>query len=143
MAEPGTISVSAPAKQAAEPVMEISDDVTAVALNSDANLYSSASENGGVIETLNAGTWVTVVGESDRWYLVDYNGISGYIHKNLLGWVAALNSDANFYSAASDASDVLGILNAGTQVTVIGKSDRWYLVNCNGSTGYINRKLVG
>ena len=59
------------------------------------------------------------------------------------GTVVTLNSDANLRSAASEISDVVGVLNAGTQVTIVGEADRWYQVNYNGSSGYINKNLVG
>ncbi len=59
------------------------------------------------------------------------------------GTVVTLNSDANLRSAASEVSDVVGVLNAGTQVTIVGEADRWYQVNYNGSSGYINKNLVG
>ena len=45
-------------------------------------------------------------------------------------------------SQASTDSEVLGLLNQGTQVTLTGEEGDWYTINYNGSTAYIHKDYV-
>jgi len=56
-----------------------------ITLAADANLRSLPGENGEVLGTVLTGTTVTALGETDRWYEVDYNGTVGFVNKNLVG----------------------------------------------------------
>lgn len=53
-----------------------------------------------------------------------------------------LAADANVRADASQTSDVLAVVSAGEQVTVIGEVDGWYQVDYNGVQGYVNKNLV-
>ena len=52
-------------------------------------------------------------------------------------------SDANVRSAAGETAEVIGVLNAGTTATAIGESGEWYQIDYNGTTGFVNKNLVG
>ncbi len=54
-----------------------------------------------------------------------------------------VSSDANVRASAGERGEVIGVLNAGTAVTVTGEEGGWYQIDYNGSQGYINKNLVG
>ena len=54
-----------------------------------------------------------------------------------------IRSDANIRASASEKGDVIGVVNAGTQMTALGESGDWYQVDYNGNVGYVNKNLVG
>ena len=54
-----------------------------VTVASDANIRADASQTSDVVGTVSAGEKVTVTG--DGWYQVEYNGVTGYVNKNLVG----------------------------------------------------------
>ncbi len=65
----------------------------AVNYDSPSTLYASDTVNvrttpaigASVIDTLTTGTSVTVVGETDNWFIVSVNGATGYVSKSYLG----------------------------------------------------------
>lgn len=59
------------------------------------------------------------------------------------GTTVTMASDANIRADASQTSDVLGVVSAGEQVSVIGDADGWYQVDYNGVQGFVNKNLVG
>ena len=54
-----------------------------------------------------------------------------------------MTGNANVRVDASEKADVIGVVNVGDQLTAIGESGDWYQVDYNGSTGYVNKNLVG
>ncbi len=48
-----------------------------------ANVRVTPSQDGSIIDTIASGTIVTALGETDRWYKVEYDGTVGYVNKNL------------------------------------------------------------
>ena len=56
-----------------------------VTVASDANIRADASQTSDVVGTVSAGEKVTVTGDADGWYQVEYNGVTGYVNKNLVG----------------------------------------------------------
>lgn len=58
---------------------------TTVTMGSDASIRSDASQTSEVLGTVSAGEQVTVIGDADGWYQIDYNGVQGYVNKNLVG----------------------------------------------------------
>ena len=56
-----------------------------IVLASDANVRSVPDEDGNILTTISSETHVTAVGETDNWYKVEYEGVIGYISKNLVG----------------------------------------------------------
>ena len=56
-----------------------------IVLAADANVRSVPGEEGDVLTTISSETHVTAIGETDNWYKVEYDGVTGYISKNLVG----------------------------------------------------------
>lgn len=48
-----------------------------------ANIRSTPAQDGEIVGTIASGTTVTALGETDRWYKIEYNGTVGYVNKNL------------------------------------------------------------
>ncbi len=60
-------------------------DGTPKTMAADANIRADASQTSDVVGVVSAGETVTVIGDADGWYQVDYNGVQGYVNKNLVG----------------------------------------------------------
>ena len=60
-------------------------DSFSLVLSADANVRSEPSlENGSVLTALTSGTSVTALGETNRWYKIEYDGTVGFINKNMV-----------------------------------------------------------
>ncbi len=59
------------------------------------------------------------------------------------GPAVTVTSDANIRATATETGDVVGVVNAGTQVTQIGSADGWVQISYNGVQGYIKSSMVG
>ena len=66
------------------------------------NIRSNPSTASSVISSLSTGDSVTVVGETDNWYIVSVNGTTGYISKSYL------TSDSSAASSGSSTSSTSG-----------------------------------
>lgn len=66
-------------------------------------------------------------------------GVSGYEQS----FPIHIASAANVRSSASDTADVIGTVDAGTNLTAVGESGDWYQVDYNGSVGFVHKNLVG
>ncbi len=58
-------------------------DAFPVTATAGANMRSEPSQDGEIVSTIASDTEVTVLGYTDRWYKVSYNGMIGYVNKNL------------------------------------------------------------
>lgn len=56
-----------------------------VTMAADANIRQEANQTSDVVGVVAAGEKVTVIGDENGWYKVDYNGVQGYVNKNLVG----------------------------------------------------------
>ena len=63
-------------------VMTYADSFPVVA-TTGANMRSTPSQDGEIIQTIASGTTLTAVGYTDRWYKVEYDGTVGYVNQNL------------------------------------------------------------
>ena len=51
-------------------------------------------------------------------------------------------TDVNIRTQPGTDSDVMGSLGTGNAVTVTGETDNWYIVNINGTTGYVSKAYL-
>lgn len=110
--------------------------------NTDAEILASAG----------IGDNVVIIRQVGDWYLVDYNLIVGYMHKDYLTtyekWNVELGNcvvesgNVNMRSAPDVNSDLLATLSQGETAYIIGFNCGWYKVQYNGLTGYIRSDLV-
>ena len=115
------------------------------------NLREGASTASRVLVVVPRGAEVTLLGEAGTWYHVNFAGRIGYVAKNYVTmdagatvvpvqsnyeqWTAETTVVVNLRKAPE--GDVLSVLNAGTEVTVLGQNGAWYMVSVNGAVGYL------
>jgi uncharacterized protein YgiM (DUF1202 family) len=122
----------------------------------DLILRDDASATAGVIDTLPAGTAVTITSDPiDKddyaWYAVDTDYGNGYVAGEYLadpatiptGASVAINTDElNLRAAAGIESEVLATLDTGTEITVVSEPQVldgiiWYEVNTASGSGWV------
>lgn len=135
---------------------------------SGAKLRIGPSTSYDVADSLPKDTELTRTGTVENWSQVQYNGGEYYIANTLIavleateaeeessGAAAAQNdgssigsvvvkNEANIRAGAGTNYDKLGVVKVGTKLTVtdVTSDGKWYQVNYNGKTGYINRNMV-
>ncbi len=63
--------------------IETYDQTFAIEATAGANIREAPSQDGDIIGVIASGTSVTALGGTDRWYKIDYNGMIGYVNRNL------------------------------------------------------------
>lgn len=103
---------------------------------------------------LQKGTNITVLGTTNSWDKISYNGKTGYVHNGYLKSVTTSSSTSSTYKKVSAASltmrtgpavgyKAIGYLKQGTNVQVLATATgTWVKVNVNGTTGYVNGKYL-
>lgn len=118
------------------------------------NMREKASTSSDILQTLNAGTKVTIYGTSkDGWFKVKCKGKTGYISKEYIvsdpskvevqKRVAYAKTGVNLRKKPSTDSDVVKTLDAGTKVMIYGKSkDGWFRIRSKGKFGYVKKEFI-
>lgn len=107
---------------------------------------------------LHNGDKVTILGESNGWYKIDFNGREAWVSGKYVTVDGGSTSDPvepeqppvtgdkvviidtaslNVRNGPSADNTKLGSLTHGTKVTVLGESNGWYKINYNGQEGWI------
>jgi len=115
---------------------------------------------GAILETLNKQTQVQLLGRSADWYYVFYNNNTGYIsgaYINLTGagsfglpaveagtkgYSAFTNAKVNMRTGPSTNHSVLRQLDKNTALTVLLKTEGWYLVLQSGQYGFVREDYI-
>ena len=132
----------------------VSGDV--VVTTDDLNLRDDASVDATLIETLPAGTPVTITSDpisngDYTWYAVESDYGDGYLAGEYLadpdtiptGTSVAINTDAlNLRAAAGVDSEVLSVLDTGTEMTIVSEPQvldgiTWYEVDTAAGSGWV------
>lgn len=104
-----------------------------------------------VIAVLERGTDVTITGEKDGYYIVDCSAGSGLIEKRLLAtetdkkfeeWKGYACYGAKLYSSYRLNGKPVSELNMNDEMTVLADLDGVYLVDFNGTKGYVQSDMV-
>lgn len=118
------------------------------------NMRKKPSTSSDILQTLNAGTKVTIYGTSkDGWFKVKCKGKTGYISKEYVvsdpskveveKRVAYAKTGVNLRKKPSTDSDVVKTLDAGTKVMIYGKSkDGWFRIRSKGKFGYVKKEFI-
>lgn len=134
--------------------------------NDKVNMRRSANGSSVVLERLEAGVQVTVLGESGNYFKVSYNDRTGYIMKQYVGDKTAAAATAtpkpsnstgtvsgfpyqtttrdsvNMRKSASSDAVVLEKLSMGAELTVEGESGKFLKVRYNGLSGYVMAEYI-
>lgn len=109
----------------------------------DVNVRQEPGTNSGILDGLGSGEAVTVIGETDNWYVVSVNGTTGYISKSYLsssqtqtggnsdngggsGGTTGNNGGSTGYSGTISGT-VSGV--SGDTITVLGDDGNTYTIN--------------
>lgn len=129
--------------------------VTADVLNVRSGPGTSYSRIGYVYE----GNQVNVLEREDGWYVIEYNGGTGYVAEGYLevtGEVGSSSSDTsvanqtgvvtadllNVRSGPGTNYDRIDTLANGKKVTLLGASNGWYQISYDGKTGYVSGTYI-
>lgn len=119
--------------------------------NNNVNMRRNASSSSTVLERLDDGDRVTVLGESGNYFRVSYNGRTGYIMKQYIvvpgkdgevqtatgyPYGTTAKDDVNMRSRAAVSSSRITVIPQGASVTVLGVEGSFAKITYNGRTGY-------
>ncbi|CEP79537.1 SH3 domain-containing protein [Paraclostridium sordellii] len=128
------------------------------------NFRKGPGTNYSIITSLNKGTKVGYISESNGWAKISYNGNIGYMSTSYLATIdsngGGNNSESNEDSTVKSEKQVTGnrvnfrkgpgtnysvitSLNKGTKVGYISESNGWVKVNYNGTIGYMSANYIG
>jgi uncharacterized protein YgiM (DUF1202 family) len=148
----------------AQEVDGFSNDQSVVVATDALNLRDEASTTSSVVTILPLGTFGVVLdgpitAEDYDWYLIEVDGLSGYVAGTHLadaasdgsfaiGDTVAVNTDAlNLRDSATLSSSTVSVLSTGTTGTVVdGPVDAdgyaWYQLDMDGTTGWAVRDFL-
>ncbi len=121
---------------------------------SDGSMNVRTGPWGKIIGVLHNNDRIRITGVSGKWYIINFLGKSGYIHKSGVDLTAApppadLRSGlvtglgAGFMNVRMGPwGTILGRINKGEQVLITGESDNWYIVDYKGTTAYIHKSGI-
>lgn len=103
-----------------------------------------------ILGTYNNGTALTINGTDSGWTKVTIGGVSGYIRSDYVSTAGSSSggqtgtqtgyingTSVRMRSGANTSSQILGVYNTGTEMTITGSSGNWYAVTYNGQQGYV------
>ncbi|MCI0765567.1 SH3 domain-containing protein [Bacillus sp. TL12] len=126
-------------------------NVTALNVRSKPSLQSS------ILDVLPNGTFISVQETHYDWYLISHNGKTGYVKKEFVSnrsqpSVKGITIQNNSYyvatpklrvrSGAGTNTTVIGSLQNGTQIQVVGKVGSWYKIRFGSGYGYVAQQYV-
>ena len=120
------------------------------------NVRPKPSTSQAAIGTLSEGETVVIIGETDNWYEIEFNGTTAYVSKDYIslteptpevvkqtGYVYNLNGTLlNVRPQPSTSQAAIGKLSEGETVVIIGETDNWYEIEFNGSTAYVSKDYI-
>ena len=115
-------------------------------------MRSGASTSYRVITTLNKGTKVEVISESNGWSKIKYDGRLGYVYSIYLDDIKpsytntttkTVNTNSlNVRSGPSTSNSIVGKLSKGTKVSVISESNGWSKILYNNKECYVSSRYL-
>ena len=140
-----------------------------VNVSSSLNVRSSASTSSKVIGSLSGNTKVTIVGEEGAFYKIEYKGSHGYVAKEYVKdvtessnsnqgtqtpekpstpenskktGVVTASKGLNVRKEANTSSQIIGILNSGESVEIIGEENGFYKITYKGQEAYASKNYI-
>ncbi|MDK0861012.1 SH3 domain-containing protein [Clostridium perfringens] len=140
-----------------------------VNVSSSLNVRNEASTSSKVIGSLSGNTKVTIVGEEGAFYKIEYKGSHGYVAKEYIKDVTESNNSnqgtqtpekpstpenskktgvvtaskgLNVRKEANTSSQIIGILNSGESVEIIGEESGFYKITYKGQEAYASKNYI-
>ncbi|KEK22552.1 SH3 domain-containing protein [Bacillus gaemokensis] len=122
------------------------------------NVRSEPSIHSSIIDVLPNGTFMSVQEIFDDWYLISHNGKVGYVKKEFVSNGSeplvkgiTVQGNSSYYVAtpnlrvrngAGTNTAVIGSLENGTQIQVIGTVGTWYKIRFGSGYGYVAQHYI-
>ena len=135
-----------------------------VNVSSSLNVRSEASTSSEVIGSLSGNSKVIIIGEEGAFYKIEYNGSHGYVAKEYIKdikdeivtepekpsnpenskktGVVTASKGLNVRKEANTSSQIVGILNSGESVEIIGEENGFYKITYKGQEAYASKKYI-
>ena len=135
-----------------------------VNVSSSLNVRSEASTSSKVIGSLSGNSKVTIIGEEGAFYKIEYKGSHGYVAKEYIKdikdeivtepekpsnpenskktGVVTASKGLNVRKEANTSSQIVGILNSGESVEIIGEENGFYKITYKGQEAYASKKYI-
>ncbi|MDK0564225.1 SH3 domain-containing protein [Clostridium perfringens] len=135
-----------------------------VNVSSSLNVREGASTSSKVIGSLSGNSKVTIVGEEGAFYKIEYNGFYGYVAKEYIKdikdevvtepekpstpenskktGVVTASKGLNVRKEANTSSQIVGILNSGESVEILGEENGFYKINYKGQEAYASKNYI-
>ena len=116
-------------------------------LTANVNFRTTASTSSGRIKTLAKGTSVKMVGDLDKFYIVQLStneiGVVSKYYTRISPTSLVTNSNVNLRRGPSTGFAKIETLKKGTSIKAVGYIDNWYIVvTSNNKVGCIRKDLV-
>ncbi|ELC8350220.1 SH3 domain-containing protein [Clostridium perfringens] len=135
-----------------------------VNVSSSLNVREGASASSKVIGSLSGNTKITIVGEEGAFYKIEYKGSHGYVAKEYIKdikdevvtepekpsnpenskktGVVTASKGLNVRKEANTSSQIIGILNSGESVEIIGEENGFYKITYKGQEAYASKNYI-
>ncbi|GAA0118592.1 hypothetical protein UT300017_08560 [Clostridium sp. CTA-17] len=135
-----------------------------VNVSSSLNVREGASTSSKVIGSLSGNSKVTIVGEEGAFYKIEYKGSHGYVAKEYIKdikdevvtepekpstpenskktGVVTASKGLNVRKEANTSSQIVGILNSGESVEILGEENGFYKINYKGQEAYASKNYI-
>ena len=150
-------------------IPENTEKIGIVNVSSSLNVRERASISSKVIGSLSGNTKVTIVGEEGAFYKIEYRGSHGYVAKEYVKDVTESNNSnqgtqtpekpsipenskktgvvtaskgLNVRKEANTSSKIIGILNSGESVEIIGEENGFYKITYKGQEAYVSKNYI-
>ena len=150
---------------------EITQKTGIVNVSSSLNVRSGASTSSKVIGSLSGNSKVTIVGEEGAFYKIEYKGSHGYVAKEYIKDITGSNNNSNqgttttpekpstpenskktgvvtaskglnVRKEANTSSQIVGILNSGESVEILGEENGFYKITYKGQEAYASKNYI-
>ncbi len=156
----------------AEPIILATRSINKIGIvnvSSSLNVRSKANTSSKIIGSLSGNLKVTIIGEEGAFYKIEYNGSHGYVAKEYIkdvtennnsnqdtqipekpskpentkktGTVTASNG-LNVRKEANISSQIVGILNNGENVEILGEEKEFYKISYKGKEAYASKNYI-
>ena len=145
-------------------IPESTEKTGIVNVSSSLNVREGASTSSKVIGSLSGNTKVTIVGEEGAFYKIEYKGSHGYVAKEYIKdikdevvtepekpsnpenskktGVVTASKGLNVRKEANTSSQIVGILNSGESVEIIGEENGFYKITYKGQEAYASKNYI-
>ncbi|MDK0576400.1 SH3 domain-containing protein [Clostridium perfringens] len=143
---------------------ESAEKTGVVNVSSSLNVREGASTSSKVIGSLSGNTKITIVGEEGAFYKIEYKGSHGYVAKEYIKdikdevvtepekpsthenskktGVVTASKGLNVRKEANTSSQIIGILNSGESVEIIGEENGFYKITYKGQEAYASKNYI-